>query len=149
VGAAHGLSTRETAAWTGLLRAHAKLVRELDRELRAEHGLPLVSYLVLSEVAATPGGRIRMGELAKRASLTPAGLSGIVDRLERAGLVDRRPCDGDARGTYAAITARGKRTFRRAWDTHATAVRRRYTSRLADAELDVVAAVWQRVARAP
>ena len=50
------LSPTEAAAWQGLLRAHAALVRDVDGELRAAHGLPLSWYDVLCEVASAPGG---------------------------------------------------------------------------------------------
>jgi DNA-binding MarR family transcriptional regulator len=78
--------------------------------------------------------------------MTRAGLSGLVDRLERADLVERQPCNGDARGTYAVMTDEGRRLLERAYPTHRDAVRMLYTSRFADAELDLVARVWERVA---
>jgi DNA-binding MarR family transcriptional regulator len=130
------------------MRAHAALVRDLDAELRAAHGLPLPWYLVLREVAAASPPGIRMGELAERALITRPGLSGLVDRLERAGLVERRPCDGDGRGTYAAITADGVVTLEHAEVTHGAAIRRRYTSRLDERELSLVAGLWERVGAA-
>jgi DNA-binding MarR family transcriptional regulator len=139
------LSPIEVQAWQGLMRAHAVLVRDLDGALRAAHGLPLSWYLVLHELAAAPPPGIRMGELAERALLTRPGLSGLVDRLERAGLVERRPCDGDARGTYAAITGQGRRRLERAEVTHRAAIRRACTSRLDERELGLVAALWQRL----
>jgi DNA-binding MarR family transcriptional regulator len=86
-----------------------------------------------------------MGKLAERALLTRPGLSGLVDRLEHAGLVERRPCDGDARGTYAAITGQGRRRLEHAEVTHGEAIRRAYTSRLDERELGLVAALWQRL----
>jgi DNA-binding MarR family transcriptional regulator len=107
--------------------------------------MPLSAYEVLSEVAAAPGRRIRMGRLAERTMMTPAGLSGIVDRLERDGLVERQPCDGDARGTYAAVTSPGRRRLRQAERIHRDVVRRRYTGRLDDAELTFVGRVWNRL----
>lgn len=140
------LSPNEAAAWQGLIRAHAALVRELDRELRAAHGLPLSWYDVLREVAAAPGGRMRMGELADRVMLTPPGLSGLVDRLEHAHLIERRPCDGDARGTYAVVTPIGMRRLQPARATHRDAIRRCYTSRLDDVELVLIGRMWRRVA---
>jgi DNA-binding MarR family transcriptional regulator len=146
VSTSNGLTTREARAWTGLLRAHAALVRDVDSRLRSAHDLPLSWYDLLAEVAAAPDGRIRMGDLAQRVLLTPAGLSGLVDRLERAKLVERRPCDGDARGTYAVVTGEGRRRLERAHPTHRDAVRSRYTGRFADAELDLVGRVWERVA---
>jgi DNA-binding MarR family transcriptional regulator len=128
------------------LRTHAALVRDVDRELRAAHDLPLSWYDLLAEVATAPDGRVRMGELAQRVLLTPAGLSGLVDRLERANLVERQRCDGDARGTYAVLTREGRRLLERAYPTHRDAVRARYTSRLGEAELDLVGRAWERVA---
>jgi DNA-binding MarR family transcriptional regulator len=86
-----------------------------------------------------------MGELAERVMLTRPGLSGLVDRLERARLIERRPCEGDARGTYAVITADGLRMLKHAKPTHRDAVRRRYTGRLDEAELGVIGRVWERV----
>jgi DNA-binding MarR family transcriptional regulator len=147
VSTSNGLTTREARAWTGLLRAHAALVRDVDSRLRSAHDLPLSWYDVLSEIAAAPRGRIRMGELAGRVLLTPAGLSGLVDRLERGNLVERRPCDGDARGTYAVVTPEGRKLLERAYPTHSDAVRARYTSRLDEAELELVGRAWERVAR--
>ena len=142
-----GLTTLEANAWRGFMRAHAVLVRDLDAELRAAHGLPLHWYRVLHEVAAAPPPGIRMGELAERALLTRPGLTGLVDRLEHAGLVERRSCDGDARGRYAAITDRGRRMLAHAEVTHGEAIRRRYTSRLDERELGLVAALWERLGR--
>ena len=139
------LSPTELQAWHGLMRAHAALVRDLDAELRAGHDLPLSWYLVLHEVAAAPPPGIRMGTLAERALLTRAGLCGLVDRLERASLVERRPCEGDARGTLAAITDEGLRRLERAEITHGAAIRRRYTSHLDERELRLVAGLWERL----
>jgi DNA-binding MarR family transcriptional regulator len=140
------LSPTEAAAWQGLLRAHAALVRNVDGELRAAHGLSLSWYDVLCEVAAAREGRIRMKELAERVMLTPAGLSGVVDRLERANLIERRPCEGDARGTFAVVTAEGLQQLQQAKRTHRDAVRHHYTSRFDRTELELVGSVWDRVA---
>jgi DNA-binding MarR family transcriptional regulator len=139
------LSPTEAAAWQGLLRAHASLVRDVDGELRAAHGLPLSWYDVLCEVASAREGRIRMKELAGRVMLTPAGVSGLVDRLVGANLLERRPCEGDARGTYAVVTREGLRQLQRAARTHRNAVRHHYTSRFDDTELELVRSVWDRV----
>jgi DNA-binding MarR family transcriptional regulator len=145
VAASPELTRSEITAWTGLVRAHATLVREVDRELRAAHGLPLSWYDVLCEVASAPGHRLRMGELADRVMLTRAGLSGLVDRLEHARLVERRRCHGDARGTYAVVTAEGLQLLERARRTHRDAIRRRYTGRLDDTELGLIGRLWERL----
>jgi DNA-binding MarR family transcriptional regulator len=140
------LTQREARAWTGLLRVHATLVRDVDRELRGAHDLPLSWYDVMTAIAAAPGGRIRMGELAERVQMTRAGLSGLVDRLQRAELVERRRSSEDARGTYAVVTAAGRRLLERAHATHRDAVREHYTGHLDHGELDLVGRMWERVA---
>jgi DNA-binding MarR family transcriptional regulator len=129
------------------VRAHAELMRDVDRELRKAHGLPLSWYEVLQAVAAAPEGRVRMGELANTVMLTRAGLSGLIDRLQSAGLVERRPCERDARGTYAVATPRGLEQLRLAAHTYRDVVRRRYTGRFDDAELELFGRMWERVAR--
>ena len=139
------LTTPEAKAWTGLLRAHAALMRDVDRALRRAHGLPLSWYEVLHAVASGPDGGIRMGDLADRVMLTRAGVSGLVDRLERAELVERRPCDRDARVTHAVPTAKGLRQLERATRTHRDAVRHGYTGRFDDAELELFGRMWERV----
>ena len=76
------LSPLELAAWGGMLRAHASLVRQLDRELEAETGLPLTQYEVLLHLAAAPDQRLRMSELARTVLLSQSGVTRLVDRLE-------------------------------------------------------------------
>ena len=59
------LSEAELRAWRGLVRVDAALVRELDAELDARHGLALSSYEVLALLSRVPGGRLRTAELAE------------------------------------------------------------------------------------
>ena len=139
------LSPRELSAWRGFLRVHAALTRELDAELAAAHGLPLSSYEVLLFLQAAPGGEMRMSELADSALLSRSGLSRLVDRLEGAGLLERRRCSSDARGYHAAITAAGRRLFRDARATHLAGVRERFLRHLSPDELEQLAAVWDRL----
>jgi DNA-binding MarR family transcriptional regulator len=145
VSAAKRLSPPELRAWAGFLRAHANLVRELDEELRAAHGLPLTSYDVLVQLAHAPRRRLRMRDLADAVLLSRSGLTRLVDRLERQGLVRRDPCGEDARGWFAALTDEGARALRRARPTHLDGVRRRFLGVLADDDLRRLADVWERL----
>jgi DNA-binding MarR family transcriptional regulator len=139
------LSPRELAAWRGLLRVHAALVQELDRELEEAHGLPLHQYEVLLLLADSDDGQLRMSDLAAGVLLSQSGLTRLVDRLERAGLVERRRCEDDRRGLYARITDEGRRRFDEARATHLAGVRERFLSHLAADELDALAAAWEHV----
>ena len=107
------LSPLEFAAWVGFLRVHAALVRELDSELEAAHGLPLTQYEVLLYLDAAPDRRLRMTELARSVLLSQSGVTRLVDRLEARGLVVREPCPEDRRGLLARITDDGSQAARR------------------------------------
>jgi DNA-binding MarR family transcriptional regulator len=143
------LSDDELAAWHGFLRAHAHLVRELDAELTDEHSLSLSAYDVLVQLAHAPGRRLRMSELAASVLLTPSGLTRLVDRLCREGLVERIPCDEDARGSFAVLTDTGLERFAAARGTHLDGVRRFFLAHFSDADLRRLADGWRRVAGRP
>ena len=88
-------------------------MKALDAELEAAHGLPLTSYEVLMQLADAPEPRMRMCDLADSVLLSRSGMSRLVDRLERDGLICRAACTNDARGAFACITDRGPRADRR------------------------------------
>src|SRR5918998_6070275 len=133
------LNRDELGAWRGLLRVHAGLTKELDAELLRAHGLSLSSYEVLLFLADAPGGQLRMSELADGVLLSRSGLSRLVDRMERDGLLRRERCPDDARGFLATITPAGRELFRRARRTHLDGVRERFLSQLAPEEQRVLA----------
>jgi Transcriptional regulators len=135
----------ELDAWRGLLRLHAALIKELDAELEREHGLALSSYEVLLHLEAAPGRRLRMSELADSVLLSRSGLTRLVDRLEREGLIERATCPSDARGSFAVLTAEGRAALRRAAPTHLSGVRDRFLSHFSDGELRQLGAFWERV----
>ena len=140
------LTDRELVAWRGFLRAHREVVAHLDEELQRTHDLPLSSYEVLLYLADADDGRLRMGELADRLLLSRSGLTRLVDRLERRGLVARERCKEDARGLFARVTPAGRELFEAARPDHLDGVRRHYLARLDDADLEHLAAVWSRLA---
>jgi DNA-binding MarR family transcriptional regulator len=139
------LTPQELAAWRGLLRAHAGLTKALDAELIREHELPLSSYEVLLFLADSPGGQMRMSELADGVLLSRSGLTRLVDRMERDGLLRRERCEQDARGYYAAITDKGRELFRRARKTHLDGVRERFLSHYSAEELRTLGALWRKL----
>ena len=139
------LDEEELAAWRGMLRAHAELVRELDAELAREHDMPLSSYEVLLFLNDSSEGRMRMSELADSVLLSRSGLTRLVDRLERQGLLRRERCESDARGFFAEITPEGRRAFAIARKTHLDGVRRLFLSRFSRDELRTLGGMWQKL----
>jgi DNA-binding MarR family transcriptional regulator len=139
------LSSLELAAWGGFLRAHAALVKELDDELERETGLALNAYEVLLRLRTAPHGAMRMSELADSVLLSRSGMTRLVDRLVRDGLVERRVCQEDGRGLLAVLTAQGRRRFGVAHRVHLAGVRERFLGRFSEEELGELARLWERV----
>jgi DNA-binding MarR family transcriptional regulator len=140
------LTLGELRAWRGLLRAHACLAKRLDSELEQAHGLPMTSYEVLHHLEEASGARMRMCELAEEAQLSRSGLTRLVDRMERDGLLERCSCDHDARGSYACLTAAGRERLQEARGTHLAVIRDQFFSHFSESELGVLADMWERIA---
>ena len=139
------LSARELAAWRGFLRVHSGIVRELNTELELTHALPLAHYEVLLYLDAAPCGKLTMSELAQSVLLSQSGVTRLVDRLVRSGLVVREGCSEDRRVMYARLTDEGREALIEARPTLIEGVRQRFLARFDDAELDVLADAWERV----
>jgi DNA-binding MarR family transcriptional regulator len=143
------LNADELGAWRGFLRVHSKLTRELDAELAATHGLPLSSYEVLLFLNEAPDGRLRMAQLADSVLLSPSGLTRLVDRLEKAGLVRRESCPSDRRGFEAVITDKGRAAFAEARPTHLSGVRRRFLEHFSTDDMRTLGKYFDRVLQGP
>ena len=95
-------------AWVHLLRAHASLMRRLNSDLVAEHGLTINDFEVLLRLSHAPERRMRRVDIAESVLLTPSGITRLLDGLERAGLVGRKACDSDRRVVYAGERDAGR-----------------------------------------
>ncbi|MEA2346855.1 MAG: hypothetical protein QOG62_642 [Thermoleophilaceae bacterium] len=141
------LTPRELDAWRGMLATHARVVAILDAELQEAHDLSLVEYEVLMYLLDAPANRLRMSDLADELLvLSRSGLTRLVDRLERSGLVSREPSAEDGRGFYAELTSAGRNLVSAARRTHLAGVRQHFTSKLATGQLASLAAAWRVVA---
>jgi DNA-binding MarR family transcriptional regulator len=139
------LDEQELRAWRGLLRVHASLTKALDNRLDREHGLPLTSFEVLKYLADAEGQKMRMCDLASSVILSRSGLTRLVDRLERDGLLVRESCASDARGAFAKLTPAGHEKLAAARETQIANVRALFLEHLSPEELDVLGNVWDRV----
>jgi len=123
------------AAWSTFLRAHARVVRELERELQDEQDLALTDYDVLVQLASADDRRLRMSDLADRLLLSRSGATRLVDRLVADGLVERVVCESDRRGQWAALTDAGLDRLRLASPTHLRGVATHFLDRLSADDL--------------
>jgi DNA-binding MarR family transcriptional regulator len=139
------MSDTSVAAWAALLRVHAALVPQLDRELQAACGLPLTWYDVLLELNEAPGRRLSMGELGAVAVVSRSRTSRVVDQLVAAGLVVREANPGDGRSAYARITEAGRERFRGAAPVYLGGIERHFGAQLTATEARAVATALEKV----
>jgi DNA-binding MarR family transcriptional regulator len=125
----------EVQAFVSFVRAHASVVRGLDRELIADHGLTINDYEVLLRLARAPDRMMRRVDLAQQVLLTPSGITRLLDGLQRSGFVEKAACDSDAGVVYAKLTAAGRQKLKTATDDHVASIRAMFGERLSDDEL--------------
>jgi DNA-binding MarR family transcriptional regulator len=92
-----------------VLSALKRIIRAVDlhsRHLLARHGLSSPQLICLRELAR--GGSMLAGQLANRVNLSPATLSGIVDRLEARGLIRRVRQQDDKRRVMVELSEEGR-----------------------------------------
>jgi DNA-binding MarR family transcriptional regulator len=110
------------SAWARLTKAQQLALAAIERELKAAGLPPLPWYDVLLEVERAGGDGLRPFELERAMLLAQYNLSRLIDRIERAGHVERRVCEEDGRGQLIAITERGKAIRRKMWPVYARAI---------------------------
>jgi DNA-binding MarR family transcriptional regulator len=137
------------AAWRAFLRAHASVLRKLERDLVNETGMPLGWYDVLVQLTEAPGRRLRMADLADKVLLSRSGLTRLIDRMASDGLVAREPYPGDARGLYTVLTPLGYEKLRGASPTHLAGVQAYWLSKFSDRELHDLHMLLGRLAPEP
>ncbi|MGN6475130.1 MAG: MarR family winged helix-turn-helix transcriptional regulator [Mycobacteriales bacterium] len=133
------LDEREMSAWHALIRSHNRVMRRLEAELEAEQGLSLPAYEVLAHLSEAPDQRLRMSELAVHAVLSPSGLTRLVDKLARDGLVARHRCEADARVIFAVLTPQGLGRLEAAYPIHLRGVREHFLDHLSAQQCDALA----------
>src|SRR6184192_4928551 len=135
---------RGLAAWQALLRSHATLMRQLERDIAKETGLALADFDVLAQLALA-GGALRMTELADRALISRSGMTRRVARLVDVGLVRRGHADADARGVVVLVTDSGLERLTGAAPVHLRGVADLFVANLDDQELAVLESALAKV----
>jgi DNA-binding MarR family transcriptional regulator len=107
-GAPRKTSSPHGDAWGALTRTHSAIVGRLQEGLASADLPPLAWYEVLATVADAPEQRMKMGELAESLVITRGGLTKLVDRLIKAGLMERTFCETDRRVSYATLLPAGR-----------------------------------------
>jgi DNA-binding MarR family transcriptional regulator len=101
----------------------------------AEAGLSDVDFETLIRLARSPERRLRMSDLAAQTSLSASGITRVVDRLEREGLVERRACETDRRASYAVLSEAGSERLRTVLPSHIENIEHWFTGLLSPEQL--------------
>jgi DNA-binding MarR family transcriptional regulator len=130
------------------MAAYPVLVQRVGRDLAAAASLPLGSYNVLRLLHKAPGNRLRLSELARAVFLTRSGVTRLVNRLQRVGLLRREAHAPDRRGSCAILTDRGRDEWKRARVVFERTVAEQFGNHLSDAEVETLNAVLGRIVSA-
>jgi MarR family transcriptional regulator, 2-MHQ and catechol-resistance regulon repressor len=115
----------------------------------AGSGLSENWFELLLRLARSPGGRLRMSDLAAQTGLSPSGLTRAIDRLEEAGLVTREVCPSDRRGAFAVLGPAGRDCLEAALPNHLMEVQESFVDVLTAAEMAAFTAALRRCRQRP
>ena len=139
------MAPEEWESWAALLVLHRTVLQDLDAELRQQHKLAVSEFDALITLFNAPDHRLGMSALAREAMLSPAGITHLVTRLERDGLVKRELDPADRRKWFTVLTAEGDRALRAARRTHNTVLRRTFLATTSAADRKLLQQLWQRL----
>lgn len=104
-----------------LARASESVFRRAREDLK-RRGIHPTEFAILELLYHK--GRQPLQRIGARILLASGGITYVVDKLERAGLLRREACTRDRRVTYAALTPEGRKLLDRIFPEHAEVIRR-------------------------
>jgi DNA-binding MarR family transcriptional regulator len=128
-------TTEASEAWRALLSAFTSVRATLADEMATNTRLTLEQYEILLMLSQAEKGEMRPSELAESTRLSRSGATRLIDRLEHDGLVERRACGTDRRGSLVALTPAGESAFREAGRVHLRGIEEHVGSHLTSDQL--------------
>ena len=141
------LDAREDRAWRAFIHAHHQLSVLLNRLLLQNSGMTDADYKVLAVLSEHPTDRMSAQELCGLLQWEKSRLSHQLQRMEKLGLIVRKPNPADARSVLVCLPAAGRRSIEDAAPEHVNNVRRHFIDLFTPAELDTIADLNDRVLR--
>jgi DNA-binding MarR family transcriptional regulator len=130
-------------AWARFVTAQAMLLERIEAAF-AEAGLPpLAWYDVLWILENAEGGRLRSAELARKAVVSRSNVTRLTERMEKEGLVARRDCPEDGRGTVCELTPKGRALRARMWPVYRKQIDTLFGRHLGAREAETLAATFE------
>jgi DNA-binding MarR family transcriptional regulator len=123
-------------AWRSLARTHAAVSGRMQEALAAAELPPLAWFEMLAAIAAADEERMKMGDLAEALVITRGGLTKLVDRLVKAGLIERTFCETDRRVSYATLLPAGAELLEEMVPVVSAELDLAFAARLSEAQAD-------------
>lgn len=138
------LTPREDRAWRAFQHAHHQLDVHLNRGLQGS-GLSGADYQILAVLSEHDRDRMPARDLCNTLGWEKSRVSHQVRRMEKGGLICREPNPDDARSTMVCLLPAGRAAIEKAAPKHVEGVRRNFIELLTPDELDMLAALNERV----
>jgi DNA-binding MarR family transcriptional regulator len=139
------LDNQWNAVWRLFVTANVKLLDRIGKKF-SQAGLPNMDwYDVLLMLKEAPEHHLRLSDLAEKTLLSRSNLTHLVDRLEKAGLLYRKRCPKDRRGTYAVLTDAGLAMQQKMWTVYSEGIAEYFGAHLNEKELQVMQEVLERM----
>ncbi len=132
-------------AWIAIAQTHAAVTGRLQEALTAAELPPLPWFEVLATLDRAPEQRLKMGDLAEALVITRGGLTKLVDRLIKAGLLERTFCETDRRVSYATLMPAGVELLAEMRPVVRAELAAAFTANLTVAEADGLRATMERI----
>ncbi len=132
-------------AWRKYLTSFWRIFAAIESDLAAAKLPSLSWYDALYVLYLAPERRLRMSELATSVLLSRSGLTRLVDKLEKEGLLLRKACPTDGRVQHAELTDKGVEMLRKIWPVYRAGIAKYFASEISDAEARQLAAIFSRM----
>lgn len=137
--------SEELTAWLNLIQSYEAVASGLEDTLERAKGLSLAEHEVLVRLAEAPEGRLRMLDLTALVLLSKSGVTRLIDRMQREGLVERQSCPTDRRVVYAAVTDEGRRILAEATPAFLSGIEEHFSRHLSEADVQSLRRVFRKL----
>jgi DNA-binding MarR family transcriptional regulator len=120
----------------------------IGKQVRKQEGIPFEQVEVLILLADSPGEAIRMRDLASLTLRSKSGMTRLIDRIVRDGLVQRQTCEADRRAIFVSLTDQGRELIERVKPPAVQIMIDRFTSHLSAEEARVITSTLTRILKA-
>jgi DNA-binding MarR family transcriptional regulator len=129
------------------LHDRQRVLGAVEADLKSAGLPPLGWYDILLELRRSESGQLRPLEIEGRLLIAQHNVSRLIDRLEKAGYVARKPCEQDGRGQVVAITEDGRAMLKRVWPVYEAAIQKHVGAKLNQAEAEALARILGQLVR--